>query len=83
MSRIVKDTGKNLNLLSARIRKLRPKHRASLGAIFQHLSRVATHSDENGMTVEALVAQFTYAILRGNVVMQGGVDVKVCVATTS
>ena len=35
------------------------------------------------MTVEALVAQFTYAILRGNVVMQGGVDVKVCVATTS
>ncbi|KAF8273042.1 hypothetical protein EI94DRAFT_1717270 [Lactarius quietus] len=43
----------------------------------RHLLRVSSHSHKNVMNVEALAIRFSYTVLRtGNVVLQGGVDVK-------
>ena len=60
-----------------KIRELHPVHRASLEALLRHLSRVASHSDKNEMTVELLAAELRHAVLRGNVVLQDDVHVKV------
>jgi len=45
----------------------------------RHLLRVASHSDTNVMSVKALANQFSYAVFRGNAVLQDGVHMKVLV----
>ncbi|KAF8265553.1 hypothetical protein EI94DRAFT_1735321 [Lactarius quietus] len=67
------------SLLRSKIHELHPVHKASLGALLRHLSLVASHSDENEMSVEMLAAEFTYHVLRGNKVLQDGVDMKALV----
>ncbi|KAH9175078.1 Rho GTPase activation protein [Lactarius sanguifluus] len=64
------------SLLRSKIRELPPVQRASLEALLRHLLRVSSHSDKNGMTVKSLAANFRYAVLRGNEVLQDGVSVK-------
>ncbi len=76
MSYIARYTESDFSLLRSKIRELHPIHRASLGALSQHLLRVASHSDENAMTVESLAAQFCNTALRGNQVLHGGVNAK-------
>ncbi|KAI9456985.1 Rho GTPase activation protein [Lactarius psammicola] len=66
----------DFSLLRLKIGELHPVHRASLGALLQHLLHVASHSAKNSMTVKALATQFSYPLLRGNAVVQGGVDAK-------
>jgi hypothetical protein len=66
----------DFSLLRSKIGELHPVHRASLGTLLRHLLRVALHSDQNSMTLEALAAQFCYVILRGNEVLEDGVHVK-------
>jgi hypothetical protein len=77
MSCKVNYTENDCSFLRSKIQELHPVHRESLGALLRHLSRVASHSDMNAMTVEALATGFRYTVLRGNVVLQDGVDVKV------
>ncbi|KAH9029730.1 Rho GTPase activation protein [Lactarius hengduanensis] len=68
------------SLVQSKFRQLHPVHRASLGALLRHLLRVASHSDKNAMTVNALAVKFWYPVLRGNeVLQQDGVHVKVLV----
>ncbi|KAI9439451.1 Rho GTPase activation protein, partial [Lactarius psammicola] len=66
----------DFSLLRSKIRELHPVHRASLQVLLRHLFRVASHSDKNAMTMEALITQFSHNVLRGNKVLQDGVDVK-------
>ncbi|KAH9007776.1 Rho GTPase activation protein [Lactarius deliciosus] len=66
------------SLLRPKIRELPPVQRASLEALLRHLLRVSSHSDKNGMTVKSLAANFRYAVLRGNEVLQDGVSIKAC-----
>ncbi|KAI9439449.1 Rho GTPase activation protein, partial [Lactarius psammicola] len=72
-------TGNDFSLLRSKIRELHPIQRASLGALSRHLLRVASHSDKNATTVGVLLAEFSYAVLRGNVVLQEGIHVKTLV----
>ncbi|KAF8269719.1 Rho GTPase activation protein [Lactarius quietus] len=65
-----KYTENKCSVLRSRIRELHPFHRASLEALLRHLCRVASRSDKNVMTVEALAIQFYYTILRGNAVLE-------------
>ncbi len=76
MSRIARYTENDFSLLRSEIRELHPVHRASLEALLRHLLRVASHSNQNAMTVEALAAEFCYPVLRGNVVLLHGVHMK-------
>ena len=76
MSCIARYTENDFSLLRSRIRELHPVHRASLGALLRHLLRVASHSDENEMTVEVLAIWFHLPVLRGTQVSRDGVDVK-------
>lgn len=69
-------TENDCSALRSKIRELHPCHKASLKVILQHLFRVASRSDKNSMTLEALAARFCYTILRGNAVLEGGVHVK-------
>ena len=71
MLHIVRYTENDFSLLRSKIRELHPVHRASLETLLRHLSRVASHSDNNSMTVKALATQFSYPILRGNEVLDG------------
>jgi len=71
-------TENNFSLLRSKIRELHPVHRASLEALLRHLSLVASHSDHNAMTVEALASHFRY-VLRGDNVWLDGVYLKVLV----
>ncbi|KAH9008371.1 hypothetical protein EDB85DRAFT_2283815 [Lactarius pseudohatsudake] len=72
----VRHAAHDLSLLRSKIGELRPVHRAALEAVLLHFLRVASHSAQNAMTVEALAAQFCYTILRGNAVLRDGVHVK-------
>ena len=74
---IAKYTENNFSLLRSKIHELHSVHRASLEALLRHLSCVASHSDKNEMTVEALAAKFCYIVFRGNEVLQDDVHVKV------
>ena len=78
MSCIAKYTENDFSLLRSRIHELHPVQRASLGALLRHLSRVASHSDTNAMTVEALADRFRDTVFHGNEVLQDGVNIKVC-----
>jgi hypothetical protein len=75
-SRIVIYTENGCSVLRSRICDLTPFHKATLEVILQHLFRVASRSDKNTMTLEALAARFCYTILRGNAILEGGVHVK-------
>ena len=74
---IVSYTENDCSLLRSKFRALHPVHKASLKALLQHLLRVASHSDKNGMTVELLATTFSGAVLRGQMVLQDSVNVKV------
>ena len=76
MSRIARYTANDCSALRSKIRELHPCHKASLEVILRHLFRVASRSDKNTMTLEALAARFCYTILRGNAVTEDGVHVK-------
>jgi hypothetical protein len=65
-------------LLRSKIRELHPVQRASLEALLRHFLRVTSHSDKNGMTVEALTAHAYHGIFRGNRVLQDLVAAKAC-----
>ncbi|KAI9433262.1 Rho GTPase activation protein [Lactarius indigo] len=69
-------TENNCSILRSMIRESHPIHRASLEAVLQHLLLVASHSDKNEMSVEALASQFCYTVLRGSSVFEGGVHAK-------
>ncbi|KAI9456984.1 hypothetical protein BJY52DRAFT_526951 [Lactarius psammicola] len=69
----------DFSMLRSKIRELHPVHRASLGALLRHLLRVASRSNKNAMTVEALASHFRYAVLRGRLILQDGVHVKTLV----
>ncbi|KAF8265567.1 Rho GTPase activation protein [Lactarius quietus] len=66
----------SFSLLQKKIRELHPVQKASLGALLQHLLRVASHSDTNSMTVEALIWKFCDIVLGANAVQRSNVFVK-------
>lgn len=76
MSLIVNYAQNNFPLLRSKIRELNPVHRATLEALLRHLLRISSHSDKNAMTVEVLASRFRF-VLRGDEVLQDGVEVKV------
>ncbi|KAI9433311.1 hypothetical protein H4582DRAFT_1001570 [Lactarius indigo] len=76
MSCIVKYTENDFSLLRSVIRELPPVHRETLGRLSRHLSLVASHSAQNGMTAKALASQFCYAVFRGNTIVEGYVYLK-------
>ena len=78
MVNLVRYAENDFSLWRSKIGKLHPVHKASLGALLRHLLRVASHSDQNSMPVEALAAHFRYVVLRGNEVLDDGVHVKAC-----
>jgi len=63
-------------LLRSKIRELHPVQRASLEALLLHFFRVASHSDQNGMIVEALASVTHYSIFRGNDASQESIYAK-------
>ncbi|KAI9455784.1 Rho GTPase activation protein [Lactarius psammicola] len=71
-------TENDFSLLRSVIRELPLVHRETLGRLSRHLSLVASHSDQNGMTVKALASQFCYAVFRGNTIVEGYVYLKAC-----
>ncbi|KAF8269704.1 hypothetical protein EI94DRAFT_1724481 [Lactarius quietus] len=71
-----RETKYNFSLLRSKIRELNSIQRATLEFLLRHLLRVASFSGQNEMTVEALATEFRYPILRGNKVLQGGVNAK-------
>lgn len=75
--RIARNTEDDFSLLRSKLLELHPVHKATLGALLRHFSRVTSHRDKNAMSIKALAERFSYAILRGNQVMQGGFYVKV------
>jgi hypothetical protein len=58
MPRIARCTENDFSLLRSKIRELPPVHRASLGALSRHLLHLASHSDNNSMTMDTLVDMF-------------------------
>ena len=76
VARIVKYTKNKFSLLKSKIRELHPVHRAALEALLQHLLRVSSHSDKNGLSVKILSSQFCKYILGFDSVFEGGVYVK-------
>ncbi|KAI9445710.1 hypothetical protein BJY52DRAFT_1216594 [Lactarius psammicola] len=66
-------TENGFSLLRLKIHELHPVQRASLGALMRHLLRVASNPDMRAMTMEALASEFSYAVLRGNEVLQDGI----------
>ncbi|KAI9433314.1 Rho GTPase activation protein [Lactarius indigo] len=71
-----KYTENNFSLLRSVIRELPPVHRETLRELSRHLALVASHSEQNGMTVKALASQFCYAVFRGNTIVEGYVYLK-------
>ncbi|KAH9179051.1 Rho GTPase activation protein [Lactarius sanguifluus] len=69
-------TENDCSVLRSKICELHPVYRASLEALLRHLLRVSSHSEKNAMTVKTLADQFCYTVLRGKVVLEGGVHVK-------
>ncbi|KAF8265573.1 hypothetical protein EI94DRAFT_1804224 [Lactarius quietus] len=69
-----RNTENDFSLLQPKIRELHPVHWATLEALLQHLLRVVSHSDTNGMTVEVLSTWFCYPVLCGDEVLEGGVN---------
>jgi hypothetical protein len=76
MSHIAKYTEDGFLLLQMRICELHPVQRASLGALLWHLLCVASHSDQNAMTVEVLLWKFCDIVLGRNAVQKSNVSVK-------
>ncbi|SRR6266702_1573190 len=76
MSHIARYTENNFSLLRSKIRELPAVHRTSLGVLCLHLSRVASHSDENAMTANALAFRFGFCVFSGCTIFPSGVRVK-------
>jgi hypothetical protein len=76
MSFIVKYIKNTFSLLRSKIRELHPVYTATLEALLQHLLRVASHSDKNGMTVNVLSTQFCKYVLGLDKITTNGVHVK-------
>ncbi|KAH9168913.1 hypothetical protein EDB89DRAFT_2073489 [Lactarius sanguifluus] len=63
----------NFSLLRSKIRELPEVHRTTLGALCLHLARVASHSDKNAMTANAVALTFGYYVFSGCTIFPGGV----------
>ncbi|KAI9455782.1 hypothetical protein BJY52DRAFT_1278579 [Lactarius psammicola] len=64
-------TANGFALLRSRIHGLPAVHRASLGALLWHLSRVASHSHKNGMDSKNLAGIFTPVVFGNDEILQG------------
>ena len=69
-------TDNNFSFLRSKIHGLPAIHKASLGALSQHLSLVASHSDGNGMGAHDLASAFALHVFGQGEVLQGSVDVR-------
>ncbi|KAI9455781.1 hypothetical protein BJY52DRAFT_622458 [Lactarius psammicola] len=69
-------TENDFSLLRSRIHELPAVHKASLGALSQHLSLVASHADRNGMSPHDLASALALHVFGKGEVLQGNVDVK-------
>ncbi|KAH8997007.1 hypothetical protein EDB86DRAFT_3043847 [Lactarius hatsudake] len=65
-------TANGFVLLRSRIHGLPAVHRTSLEALLWHLSRVASHSNKNGMDSKNLAFVFTPIVFGDDEVLQGG-----------
>ncbi|KAH8979732.1 Rho GTPase activation protein [Lactarius hatsudake] len=69
-------TENDFSLLRSKIHELPEVHKASLGALSQHLSLVASHADGNGMGPQDLASTLALHIFGKGEVMQGNVDIR-------
>ncbi|KAH9057751.1 Rho GTPase activation protein [Lactarius vividus] len=69
-------TENDFSLLRSKIHGLPEVHKASLGALSQHLSLVASHADGNGMGPQDLASALALHIFGKGEVMQGNVDIR-------
>ncbi|KAH9027950.1 hypothetical protein EDB85DRAFT_1972361 [Lactarius pseudohatsudake] len=69
-------TENDFSLLRSKIHELPKVHKASLGALSQHLSLVASHADMNGMGPQDLASALALHIFGKGEVMQGNVDIR-------
>jgi hypothetical protein len=69
-------TDNDFSSLRSKIQRLPAVHKASLGALSQHLSLVASRSDGNGMGPQDLASAFALHVLGKGEVLQGSVDVR-------
>lgn len=69
-------TDNDFSLLRSKIHELPNVHKASLGALSQHLSLVASHADMNGMGPQDLASALALHIFGKGEVMQGNVDIR-------
>ena len=58
-------------VLRSKIRRLPPVHRATLKALLEHLSRVASHKDRNKMDSKNLAIVFSPVVFGKDEVSQG------------
>ena len=58
-------------VLRSKIRRLPPVHRASLKALLEHLSRIASHADRNKMDAKNLSIVFSPVIFGEDEIPQG------------
>ncbi|KAH8996980.1 Rho GTPase activation protein [Lactarius hatsudake] len=70
----VRYTENNFSLLRSKIRELPEVHRTTLGALCLHLARVASHSEKNAMTANALALMFGYCVFNGSTMLPGARD---------
>ncbi|KAI0287230.1 Rho GTPase activation protein [Russula brevipes] len=65
------DENANVSLLRSKIHGLPAIHRASLGSLMKHLSRVASHATKNNMDSKSLAAIFSPLVLGKDEMPQG------------
>ncbi|KAH9030239.1 Rho GTPase activation protein [Lactarius deliciosus] len=70
----VRYTENNFSLLRSKIRELPEVHRITLGTLCLHLARVASHSEKNAMTADALALMFGYCVFNGSTMLPGARD---------
>ncbi len=69
-------TENDFSLLRSKIHELPAIHKASLGALSQHLSLVASYADRNGMGPPDLASALALHVFGKGEVLQGNVDVR-------
>lgn len=69
-------TENDFSSLRSKIQGLSAVHKASLGALCQHLSLVASHVDGNGMSPQDLASAFALHVFGKGEVLQGNVNIR-------
>lgn len=69
--RIVDHAANDFVVLRSKIRRLPGVHRASLKALVEHLSRIASHTDKNKMDAKNLAIVFSPVVFGEDEVPQG------------